>query len=140
MHRPAALFIDGPVPEGRGDRAALVTPSGPVTYASLQRLSDRAAHGLRALGVEPEQGGAIRRSGDPPRPRRPAPAPPGLRSLGVEPEQRVAIRLPDGPAWAATFFGAIKLGAVAVPINTRLPPAPLGPASAHPRPQARRAP
>ncbi|HKA60827.1 MAG TPA: benzoate-CoA ligase family protein [Methylomirabilota bacterium] len=94
MDNAAALFIDEPVEEGYGERAALVTPSGAISYAALQRLTDRAAHGLRALGVEPEH--------------------------------RVAIRLPDGPAWAATFFAALKLGAVAVPINTRLAPAALG--------------
>jgi benzoate-CoA ligase family protein len=43
-----------------------------------------------------------------------------LRALGVEPEQRVALLMADGPGWAATFFGALKLGAVAVPLNTRL--------------------
>ena len=89
MDNAAALFIDGPVHEGHGDRAALVTPSGPVTYASLQRLTDRAAHGLRALGVEPEQ--------------------------------RVAIRLPDGPAWAASFFGAIVIGLVNWVVGMVLP-------------------
>src|SRR5205085_3862562 len=46
-----------------------------------------------------------------------------LRGLGVEPEQRVAILLPDGVEWVATFFGAVRIGAVAVPLNTRLPPA-----------------
>jgi benzoate-CoA ligase family protein len=46
-----------------------------------------------------------------------------LRSLGVEPEQRVAMLLPDGVPWAATFFGALRIGAVAVPLNTRLRPA-----------------
>jgi benzoate-CoA ligase family protein len=46
----------------------------------------------------------------------------GLSALGVEPEQRVALLLPDSPALAASFFGAIKLGAVAVPINTGLRP------------------
>jgi len=44
-----------------------------------------------------------------------------LRGLGVEPEQRVALLMPDGVGFAATFFGALKLGAVAVPLNTRLP-------------------
>ena len=44
-----------------------------------------------------------------------------LRGLGVEPEQRVAILMPDGIAFVATFFGTLKLGAVAVPLNTRLP-------------------
>ena len=103
MDNAAAPFIDDPVDEGHGERAALVTPSGPLGYAALQRLTDRAAHGLRALGVEPEQ--------------------------------RVAIRLPDGPAWAAAFFGTLKLGAVAVPINTRLAPAALGTVLADCRPK-----
>ena len=44
-----------------------------------------------------------------------------LRALGVEPEQRVAMLLHDGVEWAATFFGALRIGAVAVPLNTRLP-------------------
>lgn len=44
----------------------------------------------------------------------------GLRALGVEPEHRVAIAMPDGVGFAATFFAALKLGAVAVPVNTRL--------------------
>ena len=93
MDNAAALFVDMPVEEGHGDRTALVTPAGAVTYAGLQRLTDRAGQALRALGVEPEQ--------------------------------RVAMLLPDGPGWAATFFAALKLGAVAVPLNTRLGPADL---------------
>ena len=43
-----------------------------------------------------------------------------LRGLGLEPEQRVALLLPDGLAWAAVFFGALRIGAVAVSLNTRL--------------------
>jgi acyl-coenzyme A synthetase/AMP-(fatty) acid ligase len=93
MDNAAALFVDAPVEEGLGDRAAVVTPAGSLDYAGLQRLTDRAAHALRALGVEPEQ--------------------------------RVALLMADGAGWAATFFGALKLGAVAVPINTRLGPADL---------------
>jgi benzoate-CoA ligase family protein len=46
-----------------------------------------------------------------------------LRGLGVEPEQRVALLLPDGVEWVTTFLGALRIGAVAVPLNTRLPPA-----------------
>ena len=45
-----------------------------------------------------------------------------LRALGVEPEHRVAILLPDGVDWAAAFLGVIRIGAVAVPLNTRLAP------------------
>src|SRR3970040_2406484 len=44
----------------------------------------------------------------------------GLRPLGVEREQRVALLMHDGIGFAATFLGALKLGAVAVPLNTRL--------------------
>ena len=103
MDNAAALFVDAPVEEGHGARPALLTPSGPVTYAQFQHLTDRAAH--------------------------------ALRSRGVEPEQRVALLLSDGPAWAATFFAALKLGAVAVPINTRLAPAALGTVLADCRPK-----
>jgi benzoate-CoA ligase len=37
-------------------------------------------------------------------------------------EQRVALLLLDSPQFAAAFFGAIKIGAVPVPINTSLRP------------------
>jgi benzoate-CoA ligase family protein len=45
-----------------------------------------------------------------------------LRELGVRMEERVAILLPDTPQWAFAFFGAMKIGAVAVPLNTLLMP------------------
>lgn len=45
-----------------------------------------------------------------------------LRRLGVRPEERVMILLPDCPEFVFSFFGAIKIGAVAVPINTLLTP------------------
>jgi benzoate-CoA ligase family protein len=45
-----------------------------------------------------------------------------LRTLGMEAEQRVALLLPDGVEWAAVFLGALRIGAVAVPMNTRLDP------------------
>ena len=43
-----------------------------------------------------------------------------LRALGVAPEQRIGLILHDGPAFYASFLGAIKIGAVPVPINTLL--------------------
>lgn len=46
----------------------------------------------------------------------------GLRDLGVEQEQRVALLLLDSPEFAASFFGAMKSGAVPIPINTALRP------------------
>ena len=103
MDNAAALFVDAPVEEGLGDRTALITSTGALSYASLQRLTDRAALALRARGVEHEH--------------------------------RVGLLLADGPGWAATFFGALKLGSVAVPINTRLTPADLGVVLADCRPR-----
>jgi len=45
-----------------------------------------------------------------------------LKGLDVRFEERVALLLPDSPEWCAAFFGAIKMGAVAVPLNTMLMP------------------
>src|SRR5260370_10609860 len=44
----------------------------------------------------------------------------GLRTLGVRIEERVFMLLLDSPEFAASFFGAIKIGAVPVPVNTLL--------------------
>jgi long-chain acyl-CoA synthetase len=44
----------------------------------------------------------------------------GLRAAGVARGARVAIRLGNGIDWALAFFGVQLLGAVAVPVNTRL--------------------
>lgn len=43
-----------------------------------------------------------------------------LRSLGVQIEQRVLVALADRPEFAAAFWGALKIGAVAVPVNNAL--------------------
>ena len=42
----------------------------------------------------------------------------GLAGLGVEIENRVVLVLRDSPAFAAAFWGTVKLGAVVVPLNT----------------------
>jgi benzoate-CoA ligase family protein len=41
-----------------------------------------------------------------------------LRRLDVRPEERVLLLLLDGPEFAYSFFGAIKIGAVPIPLNT----------------------
>lgn len=46
-----------------------------------------------------------------------------LLALDTRPEERVQILLEDGPEFLYCFFGAIKIGAVAVPTNTLLGPA-----------------
>ena len=43
-----------------------------------------------------------------------------LKQLGVQPEHRVLLCLYDSIDFAALFYGAIKIGAVAVPVNTLL--------------------
>jgi benzoate-CoA ligase family protein len=40
-----------------------------------------------------------------------------LRELGVEREQRVLMVMDDSPAFHATFLGAMRIGAVPVPVN-----------------------
>lgn len=44
----------------------------------------------------------------------------GLRRLGVGPGERVAIGMSNSVDWVATAFGAAQIGAVLVPISTRL--------------------
>ena len=41
-----------------------------------------------------------------------------LRRLAVRPEERVLLLMYDGPEFIYSFFGAIKMGAVPVPLNT----------------------
>jgi benzoate-CoA ligase family protein len=45
-----------------------------------------------------------------------------LKKLGVRPEERVGLLLLDTPEFPYCFFGAIKIGAVPIPINTLLKP------------------
>jgi fatty-acyl-CoA synthase len=44
----------------------------------------------------------------------------GLIHLGVEPGEKVAIWLANCPEWIHTMFACAKIGAVHVPVNTRL--------------------
>jgi benzoate-CoA ligase family protein len=104
MMNAATALLDDAVAEGHGLRPALYTPGGAATYADLLALAGRAAAGLRARGVRPED--------------------------------RVALLLPDGVEWAAAFFGALRVGAVALPLNTRLAGADLATVLGDARPRA----
>ncbi|MGH7565493.1 MAG: benzoate-CoA ligase family protein [Gemmatimonadota bacterium] len=44
-----------------------------------------------------------------------------LSDAGVEPEQRVILALDDGPEFVGALFGVLKIGAVVVMVNPRLP-------------------
>jgi benzoate-CoA ligase family protein len=46
-----------------------------------------------------------------------------MLALGVRMEERIAIIMPDSPECVYAFFGAIKIGAIAIPMNTLLKPA-----------------
>lgn len=45
-----------------------------------------------------------------------------LRRRGVEVGDRVALKLPNGPEFAAAWFGVLQLGAIVVPLNILLAP------------------
>jgi 4-hydroxybenzoate-CoA ligase len=44
-----------------------------------------------------------------------------LRGLGVRPEERIALAIPDTIDFPIAFWGAVRAGIVAVPLNTLLP-------------------
>ena len=43
-----------------------------------------------------------------------------LRAVGVEPGDRVALALPSDPLYLELYFAAARIGAILVPLNTRL--------------------
>jgi benzoate-CoA ligase len=45
-----------------------------------------------------------------------------LRTLGVRPEERILLAVLDSPDFIYSFWGAIKIGAVPVPVNTFMRP------------------
>ena len=51
----ADFFLDARVREGRGDRTALITDSGRLSYREVQALANRFANVLASAGVAPEQ-------------------------------------------------------------------------------------
>ena len=51
----ADYFLDDRIREGKGDRTAILTGDGSLTYRNVQALSNRYGHLLREAGIEPEQ-------------------------------------------------------------------------------------
>ena len=51
----ADFFLDARVREGRGDRTALLTDAGRLSYRQVQALANRYANVLSSAGVAPEQ-------------------------------------------------------------------------------------
>ena len=44
----------------------------------------------------------------------------GLLAAGVVPGEKIALWFPNRPVWLHAFFGALKIGAVVLPLNIRL--------------------
>jgi benzoate-CoA ligase len=84
----AADLLDRNLDAGRGDKVAIHSAGGIVTYKELFQLACGAARTLAELGV-----------------RR---------------EERVLIVAFDSPGWVAAFLGAVRMGAVPVPVNPLL--------------------
>ena len=51
----AHYFLDARLEEGRGDRTAILTEGGALTYAQVQERSNRYANVLRDMGIEAER-------------------------------------------------------------------------------------
>jgi benzoate-CoA ligase len=81
----ASTLLDGNLAAGRGEKPALVTVDGAVTYQELAGLTGAVASYLAMLGIEREQ--------------------------------RILMILDDSPAFPAVFLGAMRIGAVPVPVN-----------------------
>jgi benzoate-CoA ligase len=88
----AAIFVDDNVRAGRAGSLALLEAATGATLTYAQVLE------------------LVNRTGN------------ALRELGVGRGERVMLILPDGAAFVAAFFGTIKIGATAVPVNTLLKP------------------
>lgn len=89
----ADIFVDRNVREGRGDTVAVIDTADGREYTYAQVQAMVNRVG-NALG----------------------------EMLDTRPEERVLCLLLDSPAFVASFFGAIKIGAVPIPTNTLMKP------------------
>jgi benzoate-CoA ligase len=93
-YNAAAAFLDGALAHGWGARVAIRTTAGAGATSETWTYARLVEYANRAGNA--------------------------LSKLGIEMEHRVALLLYDSPQFAASFFGAIKLGAAPVPLNTAL--------------------
>jgi benzoate-CoA ligase len=90
----AAVFVDANIEAGRGAKAAILCAGGEDERAVTY---DELLAGVNRFGNV-------------------------VKGLGVRMEERVAILVPDTPEFVFAFFGTMKTGAVAIPMNTLLKP------------------
>lgn len=90
----ATYFVDRNIEQGRAERTAILYAGTPPQELTYAQVAEQ-----------------VNRAGN------------ALRDLGVQMEQRVLLLLLDSPEFVASFFGAMKLGAVPIPTNTLMKPA-----------------
>ncbi len=90
----AAVFVDANIEAGRGAKAAILCAGD---EAERTVTYDDLLEGVNRFGNV-------------------------VKGLGLRMEERVAILVPDSPEFVFAFFGTMKTGAVAIPMNTLLKP------------------
>jgi benzoate-CoA ligase len=93
----ATFFIDNNIEAGRGDKVAIYYAGEPPNYFP-KNLTYK-----EVLELVNKTGNA-------------------LKTLNIGLEDRVLLLLFDSPEFVASFFGAIKIGAVPIPVNTMSKP------------------
>ena len=87
----ATYFVDRHIEEGRGEKCAYREATGPKRSLSYAELADGSGKVADAL-----------------------------RRHGIRAEERALMLVLDQIEWPQIFFGALKAGVVAVPLNTLL--------------------
>ena len=103
---------------GASSRAPVGTPSGRTLWNASTWLVDRHVEAGRGGHLAVDGPGGRRTYAE--LARDVAAAGEVLRGLGVRPEERVLLVMTDGPAMVAALLGAMRIGAVAVPVSTML--------------------
>ncbi|OAN77617.1 4-hydroxybenzoate--CoA ligase [Jannaschia sp. EhC01] len=91
MGNAAEYFVDRHIAEGRGDKAAFFEADGKQRTLTYGQLHEEAGRFAGALGRH-----------------------------GVRREERIAMIVRDQIEWPVVFWGAMKMGAIPVPLNTLL--------------------
>ncbi|MBY4894748.1 benzoate-CoA ligase family protein [Rhodobacteraceae bacterium N5(2021)] len=91
MGNAAEYFVDRHIAEGRSDKAAFVEADGKQRTLTYGLLHEEAGRFAGALGRH-----------------------------GVRREERIAMIVRDQIEWPVVFWGAMKMGAIPVPLNTLL--------------------
>jgi benzoate-CoA ligase family protein len=112
-----SLLSDADLPSP-ATRAARRSASLPLRYNAVEILEHNLASRPDRVALVTPQGSAtfremseeVNRLGN------------ALLDLGVRPGERVGVLCPDSREWAAAFFACLKIGAVAIGMNTLLKP------------------